>query len=222
MTTETATAPSDAPATRTAAVRGLLACGVAAGPLFVGVTVAQAATREGFDPVVHPLSLLSLGDLGWLQIANFVVSGLLALAGAAGLRHSLAAGPASKWGPRLVGLYGIALVWGGVFVADPAFGYPAGAPDGAPAEQSWHSILHAFAAPGAGLTLLAACFVFARRFRLEHRTAWRVACYVVPALYLVLTAVSFAAADYRWMLAGGAFIWLWASAVTLQQLRSGR
>ncbi|MQM24704.1 DUF998 domain-containing protein [Glycomyces albidus] len=223
MTTATATLSPAAPAaTDTALVRGLLGCGVAAGPLFVGLTVAQAATREGFDPVVHPLSLLSLGDLGWLQIANFIVSGLLALAGAVGLRRALAGGPASKWGPRLFGLYGIALVWGGVFVADPAFGYPIGTPDGAPAEQSWHSILHAFAAPGAGLTLLAACFVFARRFRAERRTGWRAACYAVPALYLVLIVTSFAAADFRAMLAGGALIWLWASAVTLQQLRTHR
>lgn len=218
MTTATAAPPASA----TATVRGLLACGVAAGPLFVGLTLVQAATREGFDPVVHPLSLLSLSDLGWIQIANFIVSGLLALAGAVGLRRSLTDGPAATWGPRLFGLYGIALVWGGVFVADPAFGYPIGTPDGAPAEQSWHSILHAFAAPGAGLTLLAACFVFARRFRSERRTAWRAVCYTVPALYLALIAVTFAAADYRWMLTGGALIWLWASAVTLQQLRTSR
>ncbi|MEU6860178.1 DUF998 domain-containing protein [Glycomyces sp. NPDC046736] len=217
MTTETLTSP---PVTHTPATRGLLVCGVAAGPLFVGLTVVQAATREGFDPVVHPLSLLSLSGLGWIQIANFVVSGLLALAGAVGLRRSLAGGPASKWGPRLFGLYGIALVWGGVFVADPAFGYPIGTPDGAPAEQTWHSILHAFAAPGAGLTLLVACFVLARRYRLDGLTAWRTACYLVPALYVALTAISFAAADYRWMLTGGAIIWLWASAVELQRLRA--
>lgn len=221
MTTVTTTRPPAA-STTTATVQRLLACGVAAGPLFVGLTIVQAATRQGFDAIVHPLSLLSLGDLGWIQITNFILSGLLALAGAVGLHRSLPDGPASTWGPRLFGIYGISLVWGGVFVADPAFGYPIGAPDGAPTEQSWHSILHAFAAPGACLALVAACFVFARRFRLEGRTAWRAICYTVPAGYLVLTAVSFAAADYRWMLAGGVLIWLWASAITFQCLRSVR
>lgn len=205
-----------------ASTRRLLACGVLAGPLFVGATIAQAATREGFDPVVHPLSLLSLGDLGWIQIANFVVSGLLAVLGAVGLRRALVDGPAAKWGPRLFGLYGIALVWGGVFVADPAFGYPAGTPEGAPAAQSWHSILHAFAAPAAGLALFAACFVFARRFARERRTLWRGVCYLVPVLYLGLTVTAFPASDYRWMLAGGALVWLWAAAVSLQTLRAAR
>ncbi|GAA1660167.1 hypothetical protein GCM10009830_01500 [Glycomyces endophyticus] len=198
--------------------KGRLWCGTAAAPLFVGTTLVLAATREGFDPVLHPLSLLSVGEHGWIQITNFIVSGLLAVLGAVGLRRALADGPGSKWGPRLFGLYGIALVWGGVFVADPAFGFPAGTPDGAPASQSWHSILHAFAAPGAGLTLLVACFVLARRFAREGRTGWRAACYMVPVVYVTLTAVALAIGDYRWMLAGGSLIWLWASAVSLQAL----
>ena len=44
----------------------LLACGVLAGPLFLTVLMIQAFTREGFDLSRHPLSLLSLGDLGWI------------------------------------------------------------------------------------------------------------------------------------------------------------
>ena len=62
------------PATRT--TRGtamLLAAGVVAGPLFLTVWLIQAITRDGFDPTYHPLSLLSLGGLGWIQIASFVV-----------------------------------------------------------------------------------------------------------------------------------------------------
>ncbi len=50
------------------------------GAVFLSVGLAQAATRDGFDLRKHPLSLLSLGDLGWIQITNFVVSGLLLVA----------------------------------------------------------------------------------------------------------------------------------------------
>lgn len=153
MTAVTSTPPATVASQSTASLTArLLGCGVAAAPLLLAVTIAQAATRDGFDPVVHPLSLLSLGDLGWIQITNFVVSGLLAFAGAVGLRRAYADGPASKWAPRLFGVYGIALVWAGVFVADPAFGYPIGTPDGAPAELSWHGILHSFA-PGSSTAL---------------------------------------------------------------------
>src|SRR4029453_19382486 len=68
----------------TVATPTLLACGVVAGPLYVVGARPLVPAREGFDLRRHPLSLLSLGDLGWIQIANFTVSGLLAIAFAGG------------------------------------------------------------------------------------------------------------------------------------------
>ena len=90
----------------------LLACGAAAGPLFIVVALIQAVTRTGFDAAKHPLSLLSVGDLGWIQIANFVVCGLLYLASAVGMRRALHPGRAAVWGPRLIGAFGVALIAG--------------------------------------------------------------------------------------------------------------
>jgi Protein of unknown function (DUF998) len=58
----------------TSVTRALLAGG-GAGPLFILVGLLQAFTRDGFDLRRHPLSLLSNGDLGWIQIANFIVTG---------------------------------------------------------------------------------------------------------------------------------------------------
>lgn len=150
--------------------RMLLGGGAAAGPIFIAAGLIQAATRTGFDPVEHPLSLLSVGDLGWIQIANFVLSGLLFLAAAVGMRRVLSPGPASVWGPRLIGAFGAALIVGGVFVTDPGLGFPPGTPQGVPDELSWHAIVHA-AAPVVGFMALSlACFVFARRsLRLGER-----------------------------------------------------
>lgn len=222
MTSTTTASPAvaaTAPArTSTKATRALLACGVAAGPLFVSVVVIQELTRAGFDPKRQPLSLLSLGDLGWIQITNFVVAGLLALASAVGLRRVLHPGRAGTWGPLLIGAYGVGLVWGGVFRADPAFGYPAGAPAGAPEHVSWHGILHAIAPAAAGVALIAACFVFARRFAARKQPGWVAYCVITAGADLVLTGASFATADYRLMLAGGALIWVWAAVVTAHLL----
>ena len=67
------------------ATKTLLACGVIGGPLFVVVFLVEDATRVGYDPLRHPVSSLALSDNGWMQTANFVVTGLLALAFAAGL-----------------------------------------------------------------------------------------------------------------------------------------
>ena len=80
------------PTTHATSTARLLACGIVAGPLFLAVWLVQALTRDGYDPTYHPLSLLSLGDLGWIQIANFVVTGGLYLACAIGMRQALAIG----------------------------------------------------------------------------------------------------------------------------------
>jgi hypothetical protein len=89
------TAPPRAPTGQTAR---LLACGVVAGPLFIGLVLLQAITRDGFDLRRHPLSLLSLGGLGCIQIANFVVAGALCVACAVGMRRVLHPGPAGGRG----------------------------------------------------------------------------------------------------------------------------
>ena len=56
--------------------RTLLACGVVAGPLYIVVGVIQMLIRPGFDIRRHELSLMSNGDLGWIQISNLVLTGL--------------------------------------------------------------------------------------------------------------------------------------------------
>jgi Protein of unknown function (DUF998) len=197
-------------ATSAGMTRALLACGAVAGPLFVLVALVQAFTRSGFDITRYPPSLLSLGHGGWVQIADFVVAGLLFVAGAAGMR--LARTPAAgTWGPLLVGLFGLAMVGGGVFLGDPVDGFPPGAT--APPAMTWHGLLHLVAFLVGCLSLIAACVVFARRFALLGRRGW--------AAYSAAVAVVFAAA-FALLLTRGlvvqlwvavAVAWTWASAV---------
>jgi hypothetical protein len=170
--------------TRTTA---LLACGVVAGPLFLAVGLIQAFTREGFDLGRHPLSLLSLGDLGWVQVANFVVTGCLYVACAVGMRRALATGPAGTWGPRLVGLLGAGLIVAGVFVTDAGAGYPQGAPEGRPEEITWHGILHEVGFGLAMIGMVAGCLVFVRRFAAARRWGWAGAGVASALAVLVLT-----------------------------------
>jgi hypothetical protein len=49
-------------------------------PSCEGFDMVQARTREGDDPTRHDLSLLANGPDGWVQIANFVLMGLLVIA----------------------------------------------------------------------------------------------------------------------------------------------
>jgi Protein of unknown function (DUF998) len=206
-------------ATTTGTTPILLACGAVAGPLFVGVALLQVLTRDGFDLSRHPLSLLSLGDLGWVQIANFVVSGMLAIAFAVGSRRVLHPGRAGRWGPVLLGLYGVGLVAGGVFVADPGAGFPPGAPEGAPEQLSWHGALHAVAPPLAFLSLIVACLVVARRFTAAGERAWSRSSVATAAVCLGLLAWP-DLDGLSWRLALALTIaWAWVSAVALKWLQ---
>ena len=149
----------------------LLRCGMAAGPIYVVVGLSQALLREGFDMRRHALSLLSNGDLGWIQISNFVLSGLLVIAGAIGLRKVLHGRRGGTWAPILLAAYGAGLIGAGVFVADPASGFPPGTPMHA-TELTRHGLLH-FVFGGLGFWALAgATLVLGRRFWSSKQTGW--------------------------------------------------
>ncbi|HEX8036596.1 MAG TPA: DUF998 domain-containing protein [Ktedonobacterales bacterium] len=165
--------------------RALLTCGVVAGPIYIVAGAIQAATRAGFDIRRHDISLLSNGNLGWIQITNFVLTGLLTIAGAVGMRRILQGSRGGTWGPLLVGVYGLGLIGAGLFTADPALGFPPGTPADAHA-ISGHGLMH-FVSGGVGfLALIAACFVFARRFASLGQRSWSV--------YSLATGVIFFAA----------------------------
>jgi hypothetical protein len=66
-----------------------LLCGVIGPPLFILAFLVEGATRNGYDPIRLPISLLSLGEAGWTQTANFIVDGALLFLAAIGLRRRL-------------------------------------------------------------------------------------------------------------------------------------
>ena len=151
----------------------LLLCGALAGPFFTIVWFVQGLTRSNYDPLRYAISSLSVGELGWIQIANFLVTGSLMLAFATALRRILSGPSGSFWGPMLIGLAGIGLIGAGLFVTDPLNGYPPGTPL-IPTERTPHGILHDLFGVPVFLGLPIACFVFARLFarRDEHNWAW--------------------------------------------------
>lgn len=149
----------------------LLMCGILAPIIFVFIFLIDGATRVGYDPLYHSVSSLSLGDRGWLQISNFVISGLLMTAFAVGLRHALRPGRGSLWGPLLFGIFGVSLIFSGVFVMDPMQGYPLGAPAGVFSEGvSWHHTLHDVFGLLVFTSLPIASLVLSRRFFKDRAT----------------------------------------------------
>ena len=140
----------------------LLRCGLIAGPLFLLASLLQGFAREGFDLRRQPLSFLSLGTLGWLQIANFLLAGILTLLFAAGVRQQLRGRAGGTFGPLgFIGL-GLGLIIAGLFPPDPGFGYPLGTPDGPPAHTTYHSSMHGLGFMLAFLFFVLAALIFAR------------------------------------------------------------
>jgi len=190
----TITPATAAPATTdTAVTRRRLGVLAVALPLWGAVSIAQAATREGFDILRHPLSLLATGDLGWLQIANFVLTGLLTVVGASGLRRALRGAPGGVWAPRLVGATGVGLVAAGALVMDPGAGFPVGAPADLPL-LSWHAYGHMVAGTVSFTSLIAACAVLGHHLtRTGHRG---------PAVVSRVAGLGLAV-GWGWAMAGG-------------------
>jgi len=160
----------------------LLLCGAIAGPLFLLTVLIQDYTRPGFNPRLVEISVLSLGDWGWVQIGNFVLTGVLNLLFAAGLWRRLHPGRAGTWGPLLIGAYGLGLMVVGVFRDDPANGFPPGVP--AATALSWHATIHDFAGIFLFAMLAAALGVFVRFFLERKERGW--ACYCLASAVLLI------------------------------------
>jgi hypothetical membrane protein len=145
--------------------RSLLRWGIVAGPFYLAVGLAQALLRDGFDLARHPLSVLANGSWGWVQTANFVLSGLMVLAAAVGFGRVL--GPKSRAFRWSLAGYGLGMILAAIFPADPIDGFPPGTPMGMPTSISTTGLMHFVA--GAltflmlGISGLAAAWTMMRR-----------------------------------------------------------
>lgn len=218
----TRTAEQDCPP-GTRVTKSLLGYGVLAGPLYVIVVLAQALLRPGFDLAHDDASLLSNGSLGWIQIANFVVTGAMVIACGVGMRRALTGGRSALWGPLLIGVYGIGLVAAGIFVADPMYGFPPGTAAGRPAVITTHGMLHIAAAGIGFLCLVAACLVFARRFARERRHSWMWFSLATGIAFLGAFAGLASGSDSPVIIAAfwGALVlaWAWMAALSVRLYR---
>jgi Protein of unknown function (DUF998) len=208
--------------------RILLLCGAIAGPLFILTVLIQDYTRPAFNPRLQPLSLLSLGDWGWVQIVNFVLAGVLNLLYAGGLWRRLHPGRAGTWGPLLIGAYGLGLILVGIFRTDPSNGFPPGAI--ASTGPSWHGVIHALGGLFVFVVLSAALVVFVRLFLAWKERWWAFYCLASAVLILLIFFTGFSNAAFMartlrlatligWMAASVIAIKLLSTPDTTQQTR---
>lgn len=148
--------------------RRLLSCGVVAPLLNIVVLLILGAVRPDYNPWVVPDSNLELGEGGWMQSTNYIVTGVLLLAFAIGMRRLLRAGRGSTWGPILLGIYGFTFIAIGPILPDPSLGYP----PGASSTLTIHGVMHSLLGLLQFTSLTAACFVLARRDEALDGRGW--------------------------------------------------
>jgi hypothetical protein len=152
--------------------RILLLAGVAAGLLFFIVPTIEIFRRPGFNIERHAISVLSLGEGGWIMKAVFIICGLLTLMCAIGIHMELARGRGGFLAPLLVGIYGAGLLLAGFFDAPVGMGFPPGTPEDQTPIMTTSATLHSVGFMVAFSALIVSCFVFALHFLHEQQTIW--------------------------------------------------
>jgi hypothetical membrane protein len=99
----------------------LLGLGAAGPVIFIAVYLADGATQPGYSAWHDTISTLSLARHGWVQVADFMLYGILTLCFAEGLRRS---GAIRGWGFALLVVAGMGLLVIGPFRTDPVLGFP--------------------------------------------------------------------------------------------------
>jgi len=213
---------ADCPPLPVRITKSLLGYGVIAGPIYVLAVAGQMAVRNGFDPTRHAASQLANGNLGWIQIATFLVTGAMTISAAAGVRRALGPERLSAWGSGLLGAYGVCLVAAGVFRADPSDGFPPGTPPGM-GEASWHGLAHLMVASIGFACLVAACFVLGTWFARAEQPVWawfsRITGLVFGGSFTAVASGSGGAATILVFTAAVVLAWCWLSAVSVKLYR---
>jgi hypothetical membrane protein len=174
------------------AIRFLIACGAIGPLLFIIVFLIEGATRPGYSAWHNFVSSLSLSDQGWMQVANFLVCGLLALGFAVGLRLVLRPGKSSVGGPLLLGIFSLGLIMAGLFTTDPNLGYPPGSPMNG--HQTLHGTVHGIAGIIVFFSVGLASLIMARRFAGDpHWKGWTAYSIITGIVVIVFFIASIGA-----------------------------
>jgi len=206
-------------AKQTLPTRALLACGAIAGPVYVMATLVQALTRAGFDLRRHRFTWLTAGDLGWMHQLNMVLVGVVTVLFAIGMSRMMGTGRGTVWGPRLLGLFGLAYIIGGLLRADPVAGFPPGTTPEM-VHTTWQGAVQNASRGASSILLIATSLVIAVWFAAQGRRGWAWFYGVaIPAVFVALTAAGLAIGGNPSALAFLMTPWIWVTVLSVHLYR---
>lgn len=193
---------------RAAVTRSMLGWGLVAGPFYLVFSLILALQREGFDLSRHALSLLTLGDAGWMQTVNFALTGVMVIVAGWGMWRAIAGRGRGAGVATIVA--GVAITLAGVFRPDPMAGFPVGAEASMSASGMMHLVLGMIEFGAFALAaILLARFLGARGDR-GHALVSRVGGIVIIAAFIAGAMLSGGPAGVAplWLAVVTSFAWL--------------
>lgn len=141
----------------------LAICGIIGPALYTLVMIIIGLLRPGYNPITQHMS--ELGEVGGsnamiMNIAGFIMFGLLMIAFASGFHRGISEGKGSKIGPASIAIAGTGAVLIGVFPYDPSAIFP-----------SFAGIMHGVSVLILSVGLVLAPFTIARR--IKHDQRWK-------------------------------------------------
>jgi len=196
----------------------MLGWGVVAGPFCIVFGLILALTRDGFDLTRHSLSLLSLGEGGWLQILNFALTGIMVIVAGWGLLR--APTDRSRGTGIAVIIAGAALVLAGVFRPDPVSDFPPAAEATATTGGILHLVMGAAQFIGLTVATLILAGTFARRGERGRAALSRILGVVVVVAFLAGAALSASpiGVGLLWLAVVAGFAWLLVSCLWVYRI----
>lgn len=175
--------------------RLLLAAGAVGAVAFVLVWAIEGATRAGYRASQLPISALSLGDRGWVQVVDFLIGAAGLLAFAAGIHRALAGRPGAVWAVVLLVVCALGLVASGAFPMDPPVGDPAAEPVTTATTRT--GALHAVAGLAVFATLPSAAVLLAVSLWTDATYRGLAVCSLAAGVAMVAATVAWVVVDQR-------------------------
>lgn len=135
--------------------------GILAPLLFVGIFTIEGAIRPGYSPISMYISALSLGARGWIQIANFILFGVLTLFFTYGKWVEYKDGRLGKGAVIILAIIALFFLFSGPFVMDPM--------DTPLSQTTVHGTIHGILGGFVFLLFPICCFVFLKKFNADPR-----------------------------------------------------
>ena len=158
-------------------------CGLIAPILFVSIFTIEGLFRENYSEMKNFISELSIGNRGWIQIANFLIFGILFFVFSIGLLQEFQKRRLSSTGPILFLILASCYFFSGPFVTDSGTIFTQ--------QKSVHGIIHGVLGAVVFLLMAISCWTFLKLFKKEKEFKSLKNVTLLFAIIITLSLIAF-------------------------------